>query len=359
MGALIPLSIYWLRRRHYETFLILHIALSAVLLLTMLGHVSIFSGEFDILFWVPMGIWVLDRVARLLRILDFGRLSFSVPSKVEYDENANVVRLSVPLHPDLVLRPKPGVFYNLMVLNDKHWWQSHPFTVASIEEAAVSDSNDSDEHEHLIRNGAEDDGLPEHIQNEKGESQMTFLIRPYNGFTARLRDLAMASANLNVVVEGPYGHSRPLNAYSHVVFIAGGTGVVGPLSYLPILMSAQSAVKTVELHWAVRELELYDLVVKDYLHMAQIGSLLTVDIYTSSHGDQSSRGALPANIQRHYKRPSTGDIVSGAVSVAQGSDIAVLACGPEGMLDDARFAVVQALATANCHIDYYQENFAW
>lgn len=359
MGALIPLSIYWLRRHHYERFLILHIGLSFVLLLTMLGHVSIFRGEFDILFWVPMVIWALDRIARVLRILDFGRLAFSVSSKVEYDEDANVVRLSVPLHPDLVVRPKPGVFYNLMVLNDTHWWQSHPFTVASIDEAA-DNSGDGDEHQHLIPQGNTDpDVFAEQVQNEKAESQMTFLIRPYNGFTARLRDLAATRGTLNVVVEGPYGHTRPLNTYSHVVFIAGGTGVVGPLSYLPILLNAQSSVKTIELHWAVRELELYDLVVKEYVDMTQVGSQMTIDIYTSSHGDQSARAALPANMQRHYKRPSARDIVSGAATLAQGGDMAVLACGPEGMLDDARYAVVKALATANCHIDYYQENFAW
>lgn len=37
MSLLLGLSVYWLRRYQYEMFLIVHIALSALVLVTMLG----------------------------------------------------------------------------------------------------------------------------------------------------------------------------------------------------------------------------------------------------------------------------------------------------------------------------------
>lgn len=37
MGLLLPFSIYWIRRRHYELFLVVHIILSLAVLLAMLG----------------------------------------------------------------------------------------------------------------------------------------------------------------------------------------------------------------------------------------------------------------------------------------------------------------------------------
>lgn len=39
MCALVFLSIYWLRRHWYETFLVIHIVLSVLILATMLGYV--------------------------------------------------------------------------------------------------------------------------------------------------------------------------------------------------------------------------------------------------------------------------------------------------------------------------------
>lgn len=37
MCALLALSVFWLRRKHYETFLIIHIGMSILILATMLG----------------------------------------------------------------------------------------------------------------------------------------------------------------------------------------------------------------------------------------------------------------------------------------------------------------------------------
>lgn len=354
MGLLLPLSIYWLRRRHYDTFLVVHIVFSILTLGFMLGHVSIFSGEYDILFWVPVLIWLMDRVARLARIVDFGRWSLSTPSSLEYDTAANVLKLAVPLRPNLLQKPKAGMYYYLMVLDDKRWWQSHPFTISSIESFGRDDT-DADERALLIPRRESQDGAP----GEKSSPHMTFLIRPYNAFTARLKDLALRDRPLSVIAEGPYGHSRPLNTYANVLFIAGGTGVVGPLSYLPLLFADGSAVENVEMHWAVRELGLCQTVVKDYLEVDGFAEQVTVDVYTSRRGDQGSTPPLPENIARHYSRPNIPSIVAMAASKAAGSDLAVLACGPEGMLDDTRQAVVAALGNTACHIDYFQENFAW
>lgn len=44
MCALVAFSFYWIRRQQYELFLILHIVLSIIVLLTMLGYVCSFKG---------------------------------------------------------------------------------------------------------------------------------------------------------------------------------------------------------------------------------------------------------------------------------------------------------------------------
>lgn len=40
MCLIVALSFYWIRRQQYETFLVLHIVLSILVLLTMLGYVG-------------------------------------------------------------------------------------------------------------------------------------------------------------------------------------------------------------------------------------------------------------------------------------------------------------------------------
>lgn len=191
---------------------------------------------------------------------------------------------------------------------------------------------------------------------------MTFLIRPYNGFTRRLRDLVSerqpGPVPLRVLVQGPYGHSRPFHRYRDLVFIVGGSGVVTALSYLQLFIGAVRRPRT-QLHWAVREPEFAaEVITTDLGRVLKLGRL-SLDLYMSSSVGEAVAVELPPGAQQHSSRPDVAGIVRAAVELAGSGSLAVVACGPAKMADDCRLAVVQALDSAECVVEYYEEKFEW
>ncbi|UNI23276.1 hypothetical protein JDV02_009107 [Purpureocillium takamizusanense] len=355
----VPGSIYWMRRRHYEMFLILHIILSMLVLLTMLGHVSIFKNhEFDGLFWVPLYIWVLDRLTRAVRIILFSPRSWAADCLATFHDSANIVRLVVPIN-KAAFKVRPGTFFYLMILDDSRPWESHPFTVAYVacddsakslsEQARLLDSDDD------LADGGEPD------LSQPSTPCMTFLIRPYDGQSRRLQELAAsepsAPTRLRVMVDGPYGHSRALADYDHILFIVGGSGVVTALSYLRSLTQAPKGPK-VEIHWAVREPAFAREVLGDIREMCSFDNL-AIDLYISSRTESVNVGEVPPEVRQHPQRPDAHLLVASAAARAGRDALSVVACGPARLSDDARRAVVKALANCECRIDYFEESFRW
>ncbi|XWX01309.1 hypothetical protein V2A60_009336 [Cordyceps javanica] len=188
-------------------------------------------------------------------------------------------------------------------------------------------------------------------------ASVEFLIRPYNGFTAQLRELAQDTKSFKVLVEGPYGTTHPLQTYSHVVFIVGGTGIVTPISYLPILARNSKLQPIVGLHWAVREPAFANMVLEQYFDDALKSDNLSITLYASRFIDLQPLLSEP--VSQHMGRPNVSAIIASAAVGARSGRLAVVACGPEGLLDDARLGVIYALKTAQCTIDYFQDSFAW
>ncbi|PTB63301.1 hypothetical protein BBK36DRAFT_1171544 [Trichoderma citrinoviride] len=365
MCALLAFSVYWIRRRYYEAFLLIHIGLSILILFTMLGHVSIFDGEYDALFWIPAYIWVFDRAMRLLRVIIYNPGRWSATALASYSQSANIIRLSIPIDKALY-KPRSGNYFYLTVLDDKRFWESHPFTVASVSGELPQKAEFSDENEGVpllapATNPSEagDAGLD--VESKK--QHMTFLIRPYNGFSGRLRDTLvdeqLTAAPLRVLVDGPYGHTQRLHRYQRVLFIAGGSGVVVALSYLNTLCQETKTLSTVELHWAVREPGFARDVLATEAKEAITTGRLSVHLYVSSQLNSLDIGEVPSQVEQHIGRPNIHSIVLSAASGAQGGNLAVVACGPARMADDSRLAVVDALREGNHHIDYFEESFTW
>lgn len=65
--------------------------------------------------------------------------------------------------------------------------------------------------------------------------QLTFLLRPFDGWTGMLRDDCLKSPSggfrPKIFIEGPYGRSNHLHLYENILFIVGGTGVSGAIPY--------------------------------------------------------------------------------------------------------------------------------
>lgn len=322
------------------------------------SHVSVFDGEYDFLFWVPVFIWIFDRVLRLLRIVVFQPSSVTAVGALSYDEHSNVVELRVPLNGPSVSHPGPGTFCYLMVLDDTRNWESHPFTAASV---SSQPHNPTSQEEHTALLASASEGVDTNsIDQESKNNCATFIIRPYSGFTARLRDLALKAASVRVLVEGPYGTSRRLSNYDHICFIVGGTGIVTPLSYLPSLISQIPIPCNVDLHWAVREPALAASIIREYLAAHLSTDEFSLRLYMSNNlRDTEGGGMQNLCFDIQTGRPNIQEIVAAAAANANGKRLAVVACGPEGMLDDARLSVVNALNMGQCHIDYFQDSFSW
>ncbi|GKT41536.1 ferric/cupric reductase transmembrane component B [Colletotrichum spaethianum] len=367
MVALLVASVYWMRRKQYELFLILHILLSILTLITMLGHVSIFKGEYDILFWVPFYSWIGDRVLRMARTLSFNLRFWNTFALASYDANSNIIRLSIPYSTSFY-EPKPGTYYYLHVLSDKCFWESHPFTMACTTTNMHVQRKSSCEQTPLLVAGEQDQEPMSEVALEpkRGEPSMTFLIRPYDSFTARLREDAAAAwprpARLRVLVEGPYGHTQPFNQFDDLLFIVGGSGVVVPVAHLAELTKAGSRARSIKIIWAVRELSFAVDVLRQDFEDAFDSGKLSVDIYVTQHSLASNAvrpNDWPEQVRLLHGRPDVREEVQDAATGAGKASLAVVACGPAVMADSARKSVVEMLDRGWSRIEYFQESFNW
>ncbi|KAM0287044.1 hypothetical protein ACHAQH_000729 [Verticillium albo-atrum] len=360
MCLILGFSVYWLRRKHYETFLILHIVLSIFVLLTMLGHVSIFKGQYDMLAWIPVMIWVLDRVFRMSRTLAFNPRFWNTWASGTYDPSSNMVRLVVP-HSSSFYKPQPGTYYYIHVLSDAKFWESHPFTMAYSTGSRRRPSKDLSEDTPLMEN---QNDISLISQADDQDPAMTFLIRPYDSFTSRLRDAAGAQwpapAPMRVLIEGPYGHTQPFHNFENLLFLVGGSGIVVPLAYLHALVASPNT-KSIRIVWASRERGFAEDVVKRDFGPLIGSEKVSVKICITHREDFSddALSALPKAARVRFGRPDVPAEVEDAVGAAQAGSLAVVACGPARMADDARRAVVDSLGHTEAKVEYFEESFTW
>jgi predicted ferric reductase len=239
MCLILVCSVYGLRKRYYETFLILHIYLSLVVLITMWYHVEIFNGEYDIFFWPCALVWLTDRVLRIAQILLLNPKFWKLSGTVSYNRDSNIIRLAVGNN-SVSLQPYPGSYYYIYTLNHLLFWESHPFALAysTSEGSCVSNfSSKGSEETDMIRchdlSSSQSSELDELLLPNDSSFSLVFLVRPYNGFTSRLRKYAASGPRpLRVLLEGPYGEVEHFHIFPNILFVVGGSGIAVPLSYL-------------------------------------------------------------------------------------------------------------------------------
>ncbi|KAF2742778.1 ferric-chelate reductase-like protein [Sporormia fimetaria CBS 119925] len=383
MCALSLLSVYGLRRCHYEVFLVAHIVLSAVVLLTTFYHVEIFNGEWNIFIWPCLLIWILDRALRFIRIIAFNRKVWNTAAMTTYDQASNIVRLEIPCDTTLI-KPQAGAYYYVYFLNNVLFaHQNHPFTLAY-----VSTTDSATRNIHVV-SGADpaltrptyprspsasssesDRLLPQTM--DKSLSSLVFLIRPYAGLTSRLRNISnKTTRNLRVLVEGPYGspnalNPNPLHSFSSVLFIAGGSGIAIALSHLSTLFAEESNVLDVHIVWAVREHAFAsDILQRDIPASIRQDERFKMTVHVTQHIEtkddvrpEGSRRKLH-NVVIKVGRPDVTAAVEHAAQEAGVASLAVVACGPAQMADDARRACVRALEEGYRGMEYFEESFKW
>ncbi|KAF5972656.1 ferric-chelate reductase [Fusarium coicis] len=359
---LVGLSVFWVRREDYEFFLITHIILSFWILVTMLGHVSIFSGAYDPLVWVPALIWLLDRITRGMRILAFNPKFWDTEALVTYNEDANMIRLTVPTSSSLY-SIEPGRFYYIMVLNQRNFWESHPFTVATISGSGRCNTDTLEEDAPLLNYGSSGELRP---ASEKSQREMTFLIRPYDSFTSRLREYAeeerLKPETVRMAIDGPYGKTLPLERFTKVLFIVGGSGIAVPLSYLQKLTTSSKKPSRIEVHWSVRQ-PAFAIDVLNHDLSGMLGSdRVEINIYLTA-GEVDGRRVCDETIYRlakwRSKRLNVEEIIDRALEDSYEGSIAVVTSGPAKMADESRSVVGARAVPLLPHIEYFEESFQW
>jgi hypothetical protein len=391
-------------------------------------HVSILLGEYDALFWVPVIIWVLDRVIRGFRIVAFNLKFWNTRAEATFDRDTNVVRVEIPCSSS-VYEPRPGTYYYLMVVDQMNFWESHPFTLAGVSQGSSSSSltagtgeetpllsptgclEEEEEQTELIQEQPSSPG--EGGEGEDKETRMVFLIRPYDDFTSRLRDRAAEqwpkAARPRILVDGPYGHTRPLHTFTRVVFVVGGSGIVVPLSYLRSDGGKKKKKKKksdrvvygdVRVYWSVREAALAREVVSRDMEDLDCCGNFDVSVYLTGSSSSSSSSSLGRVYLPHedsdsdttaprggrqmmrkrylYRRLNINDAVAEAAAGMEDGDedikhagstpslpslpsLAIVACGPARMADEARRAAGEMMERmgGRVRVEYFEESFQW
>ncbi|KAB8268211.1 ferric reductase like transmembrane component-domain-containing protein [Aspergillus minisclerotigenes] len=376
MSFMLVQSLTMLRRIGYETFLIIHIVFAIVVVYALFRHTSFDGTKWNGYLWPMVAIWGFDRTVRLVCIaycnfnVRFGKQFVSTTqSTVRYCEASDLIK--VELWPaSTTLTPQPGQHYYLYQPVSLKGWENHPFTLGAY--------------------------VPTQDKNPEQGNKLIFYIRPYDGWTRRLRDLCRKSQmniHLPLLLEGPYGSRAALHTCESILMIVGGTGIAAAVPYIIEHVSRAKEGKTrtvrVQLVWSARSTEMYSQVFSDelstLLHHQDITttyfctnkSSLDPEMKTGSGSDvpgespvSSTLGDKEGNVTSSIRhgtvrflcgRPDVGGIIKAEVQEARVSSgrLAVLTCGPAQMADDCRQTVYEVMKDGFQDIEYHEEAFGW
>ncbi|RAK74982.1 ferric reductase family protein [Aspergillus fijiensis CBS 313.89] len=393
MCLMIVFAILPIRQRFYELFLLIHIAFAIVLLYCLYIHTAqIGAVYYSGYLWPPVAIWSFDRFLRLVRLgwcnvrVWYGHAS-GTQAVVHYSPTSDVMRVDIQ---NATVQGGPGQYYHLYQPMTLKGWENHPFTLGAF-------SPGTNASRPLATPGQVEDGLkpsaPQVQVTETGSaspstSTLTFWIRPYDGWTKRLRDQCMQQPGNTIspalLLEGPYGHRAPLHTYHTLIMIMGGTGIACAIPYLQDHLArrrrhATTATVQVQLHWTVRQpafvMELMERELADILASGEVqasfycsrkGALEDERIPTLDSAKEKgvSTGQKPLQLSAVTIRPGRAPIdqiivEAGAVAAAENTRVAVVSCGPAAMADQTRAAVHAALKQGCRSMDYFEEAYGW
>lgn len=341
-------GLLFFRRRWYEIFLYLHIALALFFVIGAWYHVlTLGYGEY---LYACFAVWAFDRIIRVVRMVYFG-----FPKAKVSLVSGETLRVEVPK--PRVWPMTPGGHAWLYFLDGVNFYQSHPFTFCP---------------------------------HPTEENVIVFYCKVKGGLTRRLgAKLALLpgkSTTMRVTVEGPYGDALSLLRHGSAVFIAGGNGIPGLYSEMTHLVRKTAETKQkVRLYWVVRELRSLAWFYPELVALK--GTKVETTIYVTSQsmsesGElQSLIGSTPDEKEKDEKeslssslfesvravlphvsiiegRPCISDIVEQEIEEAEGG-AAFISCGHPAMVDDVRFSVVKNIDKTDKRLDFFEEIQVW
>lgn len=239
------------------------------------------NREYDGYLWPCVAIWLIDRLARLVRLvycnlhIQISDTPKSSRATATYDKDADLLRIEA-IPGSRILHPRPGQHYYIYQFNKLRFWENHPFTLAAWYPLGDNDidldSNPqatSEPHSQATVLMKEKDAYmaagsssgspsspsafsissqeaqPKDLLIPTGHNKLVFLIRPFNSWTKRLRDECDRAGpsgvtNARILLEGPYGETSPLSSFENVIFVVGGTGIAGVIPHLQAYLTLSS-----------------------------------------------------------------------------------------------------------------------
>lgn len=349
------------------------------------SHTIIFQDlEYWEWLWPAVVIWAVDRILRAIRLL-YCNLHVRVTpapqlqrtrSSITYDEITDIVWLQ--MKPGTSIKTGPGDYFYLYQPFRLMGWESHPFTVGALsygkDSAAKLISGDVAQVPLLSDEPPGSDlpmDPPGHAIDISDVEQLTFWIRPYDGWTRSLREQCQRSPNkttqTTILLEGPYGESFPVWQYESVLFVVGGTGIAAAVPYIQdhLRRSATGTTRTLNVHlvWSSRQASfLVDIAASCNLQSALMRQDVRASFYATGRGGPAGDEATLAdlNVEVSSGRPDLKSLVNEHARQARLSECtaAVLVCGPQGMAEETRGAVHGAMRQG-FEMKYVEESFTW
>lgn len=345
MVIMFPLALLKFRQSNYELFLISHIVLAVFTLVGSWYHVEyLFTRKWGYQFWLyaAFGVWIFDRLHRVLRLWKVG-----VQKAVVRDVTDSIVRVDIPgvrwgteagkhtyvSFPTLsLMRPWENHPFSIvptaLLLDRQHHVQTrvgrHTSSVGSVEDieksAAITSATSAVENKRAVSSSS----LTSSTSNVS-TAGVTLFIRKAKGLTKYLS----ARSNLPTLLEGPYtsSHSSSLSNTDRLVVIAGGIGVTGAFPFLKTHVNAK-------LYWSVKA--------------GNEG--LVGEFENAMEGEEKD--------VRIGVRFDVSEVVEREGERLEGGRLGVVVCGPAGMCDEVREAVV-VLLKKGVSVELCVEAFCW
>lgn len=345
--VLIIKSIQPIRRRMYEIFLIAHIIIVALVIVSLYKHVQLNYTDaygYQNWMWLASVIWGFDRLVRMVRWLLTGfKRAYLTPIDEDY------YRLDIP-----GLSADGHVYLHFPTLSTWKFWESHPFSIAGMTnretgpidsatlEPAVIEETEAKAEKNIVAVGSSSgSGSGTDSESVTGcrEPGATLFIRRQNGLTAGLAAKGACVTGIPVFVEGSYNRRatflqedspEPSHNFPNLLCIAGGVGITGVLPALDRFQTVGKPLGSKKLFWGARTWPLVREVERMRLHGQSNQGTATERRW----GDVDVRLAVGERFDMRR-------VLTEELRQQQGGTVVVV-CGSPAMVDDVR-CIVSAL----------------
>lgn len=324
-------SMLFVRRRSYEVFLITHVVLAIFVLAGCWYHVEYrFHRQWGYEYWLyaACAVWFADRLVRVLRIANVGLRRATVVAISDHIVRVDVAGVHCPV------TPGHHAYVFFPTLHRLRPWENHPFAViptalllhhplpatspaTSVTSNSSSSITDPEKHADLTTTTTT---IP--IPTTTTAAGISFYVKKSTGLTTLLfSPTRRRRPSLPTLLDGPYpstsNRNRLTARVNRLVLIGGGIGITGLLRYLP--HSPHGGGPAVELHWSVKA--------RDEALVRELEPLLAAV-------------ALRERVVRVGGRVDVEGVL-GRVGDYEEGRVGVVVCGPGGLCDRVRAAVVE------------------